>query len=174
MTNKARGPARLEVKCSLRWTSFSSSTLFHSSPRDPAGPQGILRLFKCVKQGPEGSGSLQALRAHTVLTAGASPLFTSCFLMAIARRAASEAGQFPPLRPQTTGEGAAECCSGRDRGSACPADPSLTPSKGCFGKGDRTDAGPGAGTPASAVKQRPQTSLFLRFFQSGKRSKAQA
>ena len=127
-TNKARGPAHLEVKCSLHWT--LSSALPHVAVA--SGPstalQGILHLFKWVKQGP-GSGSLR----HS-LTAGASPLFTSCFLMAIARRAASEAGQLPPLSRRQHVRALLSAALG-GQGSACPADPSLTPSKGCFGKG---------------------------------------
>lgn len=116
VTNKARGPARLEVKCSLRWTPSLALPRTAAVP----GPSTAHRAFCAFqvwwKQGP-GSGSLRHSGHTHVTDCGSLTLIYLCFLMAIARRAASEAGQF--LRSATDDRrGAAECCSGRTGSAA--------------------------------------------------------
>lgn len=111
----------------------SSSTCCRASGASTAMPD-ILHLFKWVKQGPGSSSPRHS--GHTHVTDSGSLTLIYLFLSdGHCQRGSLRGWPAPSAQPQMTGEGAAERCSGRTGGSACPADPSLTPSKGCFGKG---------------------------------------
>ena len=147
---------------------LSSSSCCRASGTSTA-LQDILHLFKWVKQGPGSSSPRHSGHAH--LTDSGSLTLIYLFLSdGHCQRGGLRGWPAPSAQPQMTGEGAAERCPGRTGGSACPAEPSLTPSRDASARGS-DGRRPGAGTPASVVKQRPQTSLFLHFFQSGKRSR---
>lgn len=136
---------------------FSSST-HCSSPRAQHGPQGILRLFKCVKQGP-GSGSLRHSGHTHVTDCGSLTLIYLLLSDGHCQKGSLRGWPVPSVRPQTTGEGAAECCSGRT-GERLPCRSQPDPIKGMLRQGDRTDAGLERGRQPLLLSNGPRPLCF--------------
>ena len=157
-TNKARGPAHLEVKCSLHWTLSSALPHVAAASGPSTALQGILHLFKWVKQGP-GSGSLRHSGHTHVTDCGSLPLIYLLLSYGHCQKGSLRGWPAPSSQPQTTREGAAECCSGRT-GERLPCRSQPDPSKGMLRQGDRMDAGPERGRQPLLLSNGPRPLCF--------------